>query len=141
MKIVLNFLFAFFGILFVAKDSFAVSGSKSTLLSNSALNSTTTGSAVCLPRQAEDFVFYLKAINGAGTLPTLDVVVQMSDDSTNWGTLDTFTQATTGTSTQFRSINTASTHSLRCLRVVATLGGTGSPSYNTTVIVYYRLRN
>ena len=124
-----------------APNAHAVSSEKKTLLSNSALATTTTSSWVCLPRQADNLVLYMKTINGAGSSPTLDVVVYDSDDQTNVHTLDTFTQATTGTATQWKPQNSASLHPLKCLRVIATLGGTASPAYNVDVKVFYQIRN
>ena len=119
----------------------AVSGEKKILLVDATLAVTTTGSTVCLPRMSDDFVFYLKAVNLAGSSPTLDVKIQHSDDESTWIDLDTFTQATTGTSTQLKMQNSASVHVLRCIRAVATLGGTASPSYNTTIHALYRIKN
>ncbi len=127
--------------LLLARVAGAVSGTPGTLLQDTTLDATTTGSPLCLPRQSDDFVLYLKAVNSAGSSPTLDVTIQHSDDESNWFTLDTFTQATTGTSSQVKQINSASTHLLKCVRAVATLGGTGSPSYNTTIKIFYRVRN
>ncbi len=122
--------------------SFAVSGQNETLLSDTTLNVTVTGDSVCLPRQSEDFVFILHAEDTAGTNPTLDVKIQHSNDESVWFDLDTaFTQVTTVTSDQVKQINSASTHVLRCVRAVATLGGTASPSFNATVKAAYRIKN
>lgn len=143
MNKILNILALVLSVVLLSQSAYAVSSETKTLYSNASFTSTANGSSVCLPRLSDDFVFYLKAINGAGSSPTLDVKVQHSDDESNWVDLDgmSFTQATSGTSTQFKQLNSAAVHVLRCVRVVATIGGTSSPSYDVTVKAHYRIRN
>lgn len=64
----------------------------------------------------------------AGTDETLDVAVETSYDATTWRQLGTFTQAT-GVTSERKSFSGAD----RYVRVVYTIGGTGSPSFTFAI--------
>lgn len=85
-------------------------------------------------------IFFLSAVNNGGTTPTLDAVIQHSPNNEDWFTYDSFTQVTTGTSTQLQKpLITAAIHQpLGFIRMRAVLGGT-DPDYNVTVSMHYRV--
>lgn len=83
-----------------------------------------------------------RAVNGAGTAPTLDGKLQHSRDGITWFDVDAtnakFTQATGAgaTATQFVQIP-ANLQLLPYLRIAFTIGGTNSPSYTVTVWIHF----
>ena len=128
-------------LLCVVRCSYALSDATSTLLSNTNLTAeVTNGTTRCMPHNAEDFVFYLKASDTGGSTPTLDVVAYHSDDEVTWFPLVTFTQVETADSTQVISVNPSTTHVLKCIRVTATIGGTSTPGFNVVSKMFYRQR-
>jgi len=143
LKNILNHIIIFLILAFftIISEAFAISSQNQTLVSDSTFDATADSTPICLVKGADEISLYLKAVNGAGSSPTLDVIVKHSDDQTNWFTFDTFTQATTGTSLQLRHINQTTTHALRCFKITGTLGGTGSPTYDLIVKIFYKIKN
>ena len=141
MKWALRALLLFVATLIVTEKAFSLSSEGRTLINNAVVTSTSDSNVLCLPRLADDFVFYLKTVNNAGTNPTMAVKIQHSDDETNWFDYETFTGATSGTFTELKQEDSTNKHMLRCIKAVSTIGGTNSPSYNVTVKVYFRVRN
>lgn len=104
------------------------------------VTSTTNGTPFCFDDgRPEDFIFWMDADAVSGTTPTLDVKVQHSPDRKNWKDLEAFTQVTTTDGIQTFHQQNLTTHVMRCIRVVLTLGGT-SPVYNVLVRGHYRLQ-
>jgi hypothetical protein len=80
------------------------------------------------------------AVNGAGTNPTLDGKLQHSRNGVTWFDVDAtnvkFTQATSGTATQFVPIPDGK-QLMPFLRIQFTIGGTDTPSYTVQVWIWY----
>ena len=111
-----------------------------TFISAEDVIATTTSTAVKVNPQGGKYstvVGYLKATNNSGTLPTLDAKIEYSPDCTNWFTIATFEQVTTGTGVLKNFHYTeATTGFFYCLRGVATLGGT-EPNYDIEIKLYH----
>ena len=78
-------------------------------------------------RSKEDIVFTLIAETDTGTNPTLDVIIQHSDDDSTWVNGVTFTQVTTNDVIEQK----ASTFISRFIRASMLVGGTSTPAYAT----------
>ncbi len=97
-----------------------------------------TGTTLNVLSHVKQLAAQLIATKNAGTNPTLDVIVQHSLDGTNWETLLTFTQVTTGTNVVESKKNKYSDAIIfPYIRGKATIGGTDSPSFDINLIIYF----
>lgn len=97
---------------------------------------TKTSTTLSLQSKTTHILARLHAVNNAGTLPTLDVVVQHSPDGSTWTTILTFTQVTTSTdSNEDKQFKITDGLLFPYVRAVATIAGT-NPSYDFTTTIY-----
>lgn len=102
------------------------------LLPSAARTATVTGSAVDIQLMSGRCAVILDSAAGTGTTPTLDVVIQDSDDgSTGWATVSTFAQVTNAAAVQTKN-SLDSNGTKRYVRAVGTITGT-SPSFAFSV--------
>ena len=95
------------------------------------------GAWVCFDNRATEFVFDLVATENSGT-GTLDVgVVTTSDKSHVSSAIVTFTQLS-ATGSEFKTL-AAQTFVMKCMRAVIDVGAAGTPNYDISVKVHYRL--
>lgn len=78
--------------------------------------------------------FELRISNVSGTLPTLDVVIQTSQDNTNWATLYTFTRQNAAATVLYGVPNDTEWGFGTYLRINYTIGGTDTPTFTFSVI-------
>lgn len=118
-----------------------------TLFEDATTTVTANGDIVALPRNARSFKFVSTATNNSGSTPTLDVKIQhcrsATDTATCTDTPISFTQCTTGAcyggdSVENKDVSETLVHFHPFVRVVATVGGTSSPSYELIVEVCAR---
>jgi len=102
-----------------------------TLLASAARTTTASAAGVSGFAAANNLVIQLNVTAASGTLPTLDVVVQDTVDGTNYGTIATFTQASSVTKEVIR----LATPFTDTLRVVYVFAGT-TPSFTFSVLTY-----
>jgi len=97
------------------------------ITNSAALGATTTGNKI----DVGDFRaidMYMSCTAVSGTNPTLDAVVSSSADGTVWITHTTFTQITAA-ATELKFLEKFG----RYIRVVATIGGTNTPTVTFTL--------
>lgn len=86
----------------------------------------------------EGFVVQITVWSVSGTSPTLDVVIQESNDGVNWMTLFSFTQFTAAGNKKFTiphdaTLGSAPILTAKFVRFTATVGGSATPTCITTV--------
>ena len=78
--------------------------------------------------------FELRISNVSGTLPTLDVVIQTSQDNSNWATLYTFVQQNDEATVLYGVPNDTEWGFGTYLRINYTIGGSDTPTFTFSVI-------
>ena len=73
--------------------------------------------------------FEIRVSNVSGTNPTLDIVLQQSNDGTNWTTCYTSAQITTISTVHVFIPNATQFGFGRYLRAAYTIGGTATPTF------------
>jgi hypothetical protein len=90
---------------------------------------TTNGAAVELGDRGSARLDLKVTASSGDTSQTLDVKIQTSPDGATWSDVASFTQVTTATGSQHKVFTGLD----RFVRAVATVGGTGTPSFTFTV--------
>src|SRR5687768_8292984 len=107
------------------------------LINAATITETGAASAQPLPQRKNKWAAAISTGTRTGTSPTLDVLVEHSENGTDWLTLATFTQIT-GASAHEVKFAAAATDYLKPLlpyaRASYTVGGTGTPTFNSVTV-------
>lgn len=136
MKILLILTTLFMTSLSFAEVNFGNNLQVGNLIPNAAVTATADGTAIDLKTWDGQIGIVCDVKNVAGTLPTLALKVQDSADNITFAdvTGGAFTGITTVASVQKIVLNKDSLN--RYIRIVDTIGGTGSPQYLVSVKAY-----
>ncbi len=110
-----------------------------TLINAATINSTSTSTPQTLPGRCKGWVGVVSVTTITGSSPTLDITLQHSSDGTNWVTLRAFSQLVGGSANSTAHLFAAAATDyliplLPYVRASYTIGGTGTPTFNSVTV-------